>query len=161
MRKLGDYASGFLEAGDHMVRITGQKAVRSTQKGTAGREYTFEDDSGSSIRETFWLTDAALSRLYSFVCAVAGDKEKAKGFDADNELHHANMIGRRLYIRVRKKTENDYHEVYSWYSVNGKTVTKEAAWKQEEKPAPKSAPVESPDEERPSHYEDKDDWGGL
>jgi hypothetical protein len=91
-----------LEPGSYLVRISNIEF--RTAAGKPCVDFTFKDEiTDGTLRETFWLTDAARFRIED-LGAVCGFKD---------EFEPQDLIGCRLHIKVAKKAGKKDGKMYS------------------------------------------------
>jgi len=110
MRDLTKYeGGGYVQAGDHDLTVVSQKEIDKIT--TPNREYVLRNETGDTVKATFFLTPKAEWRLAKFAVACGLTKEQRQEFTFDM------LCGCQVHVRVIQKTrtvdgeEKTYHEV--------------------------------------------------
>jgi hypothetical protein len=137
----GQGGGSFLEPGDHLVYIYEVKDNDRTDKPAV--DVVFKNDIGSTVKDTFWMTESALWRIANLAIAcgyASGPKDEKL-----RKLNTAQLTGRQVMIRVVKekspKNDKEYSVVKSFWA------PKDAA------PARKADDDPGRDDEGFEHYE--------
>ena len=104
------------------VRVTNIESFVS-KKGNDTKDYELTDALGRTINVYLSMTDNALWKFKSFVCACGLKPDDVEKFDVDNQKHHNALVGRKIMIDVVKERRDgkEYSVVERWYSCAGET----------------------------------------
>ena len=105
----GQGGGSFLEPGDHLVYIYEVKDNDRTDKPAV--DVVFKNDIGSTVKDTFWMTESALWRIANLAIAcgyASGHKDEKL-----RKLNTAQLTGRQVMIRVAKEKSQKNGKEYS------------------------------------------------
>lgn len=105
----GKGGGSYLEPGDHLVHIFEVKDNDKTSKPAV--DVVFKDDVGCTVKDTFFMTEAALWRIANL--AIACGFAKSANDPVLRKLNTRDLQGRSVMIRVVKETSQRDNKEYS------------------------------------------------
>ena len=105
----GKGGGSYLEPGDHLVHIFEVKDNDKTSKPAV--DVVFKDDTGCTVKDTFFMTDAAMWRIANL--AIACGFAKSANDPVLMKFNTKDLQGRVVMIRVVKETSQRDSKEYS------------------------------------------------
>jgi hypothetical protein len=105
----GKGGGSYLEPGDHLVHIFEVNDNDRTSKPAV--DIVFKDDAGCTVKDTFFMTEAALWRIANL--AIACGFAKSANDPMLRKLDTKDLQGRPVMIRVAKETSERDGKQYS------------------------------------------------